>query len=208
MLFWLAAVVATVSAPKPIDFLRWYTPDDMPAYHQIAGITRKVYLRMTVRPDGSIQNCEVENDGGDPKLAAYTCVLTLKRAKFEPAVWSDGSPAYGVYRWAPTWAVGSPPPPNFALGDLELEVDRLPKGQRSPAFVSIMFAVDPTGSPSSCSAIPPSSRYHRINPELVPIACDQWIRSFKAVPAKDDAGNVVQSVQTGTVKFVRRKQPK
>jgi hypothetical protein len=208
MLFWLVAAVANVSAPKPVNFLRWYKPDDMPAYHQIAGVTRKVYLRMTVRPDGSLQSCEVENDGGDAKLAAYSCALTLKRAKIEPATWSDGTPAFGVYRWAPTWAVGSPPPPDFALGDLELEVDRLPKGERSPAFVSIMFAVDTVGSPSLCSAAPPSSRYHRINPELVPIACEQWIRSFKAVPARDDAGNDVPSVQIGTVKFVRRKQPK
>jgi hypothetical protein len=208
MLFWLVAAVANVSAPKPVNFLRWYKPDDMPAYHQIAGVTRKVYLRMTVRPDGSLQSCEVENDGGDAKLAAYSCALTLKRAKIEPATWSDGSPAFGVYRWAPTWAVGSPPAPDFALGDLELEVDRLPKGESSPAFVSIMFAVDTAGSPSLCSAAPPSSRYHRINPELVPIACEQWIRSFKAVPARDDAGNDVASVQIGTVKFVRRKQPK
>lgn len=163
---------------------------------------------MTVRPDGSLQNCEVENDGGDAKLAAYTCALTLKRAKIQPAMSEDGSSVYGVYRWAPTWAVGSPPSPDFARGDLELEVDRLPKGEKSPAFVTIMFAVDTSGNPSSCSATPPSYRFHRINPELVPIACEQWIKSFKAVPAKDDTGNSVRSVQTGTVKFIRRKQPK
>ena len=208
MLLSLVAVAASVSAPKPIGLLNWYRPDDMPAYHQIAGITRRVHLRVTVRPDGSLQNCEVENDGGDAKLAAYTCILTLKRAEFEPAMWSDGTASYGVYRTAPTWAVGSPPSPNSVPGDLELDVDRLPKGEKSPAFVTIMFAVDISGNPSSCSAVPPRSRRDRSDPELVSIACEQWIKSLKATPAKNDAGEAVPSVQTGSVKFVRRKQPK
>lgn len=204
----LFAVAALVSAPQPVNYLRWYSPDDMPAYHQIAGVTRSVYLRMTVRPDGSLQSCQVENGGGDPSLAAFTCAITLKRAKFEPARWADRSPAYGVYRWAVTWAVGSPPPPQFMLGDLELEVDRLPKGERSPSFVRVMFAVDASGNTSGCSAQPPVFRHEKNNPELVPIACRELLKTYRATPARDDAGNVVQSVQTGTVKFEKQRRSK
>jgi hypothetical protein len=90
------------------------------------------------------------------------------------------------------------------LGDMELEVDKLPKGQRSPAFANVMFAVDTFGKPSSCSAQPPVFRSQKVNPELVSIACKELLGKFTALPAKDESGNVFTSVQTGTVKFVKQ----
>lgn len=207
-MFWLVATAASLSAPAPTNRIRWFTPDDMPAYHQIAGVTRMVRVRVTVRPNGSSQYCEIENSDGDPKLAVFTCELIMKRAKFDHARWTDGSPAVGVFRETVTWAVGSPPPPKLKRGDLELTVDRLPRRERSPAFVRVMFAVDTSGRPSSCASEPPSLPALTNNPELVPLACEELMRTYTAVPAKDETGRLVPSVQNALVKFIKKKRAK
>ena len=87
-----------------------------------------------------------------------------------------------------------------STADLVVTVKRLPKGVRSPAPVRIMFAVDELGRPGAC--VPEISvGIPKTNLQLAPLACEQLVRSYKAVAAQDATGKPVPSVQTGSVEF-------
>lgn len=201
-MFWALATAASLSAPAPLNYI-FYSGDDMPAYHQMAGVTRITYIRLTVRPDATLQTCEVEDNGGDPKLGAFSCELAMQRARFAPARWIDGSPTYGVYRRTVTWAIDFPPPAKSLRGDLEIKVSSFPKGERSPTFVRVMFASAASGELSSCTALPPAIPSHQNNPTLVPAACEELIKTYTALPARDGTGSAVPSVQNAVVKFIK-----
>src|SRR5947209_4490458 len=112
-MLWLA-LAALFSLPMPVgvplpDIRAVFSADDFPEYLERAGGAWIVHTRTTVRPDGTIQSCATELSSGDSKLDAYTCALIVKRAKFLPARWTDGSPVYGVIRVPVVWVVGSVP---------------------------------------------------------------------------------------------------
>jgi hypothetical protein len=159
-MFWIA-VAAQLVAAEPVKFLTWWSSDDMPAAVQQAGISRIVLARVTVGPDGSIKDCSAENDSGDPTLDAITCTIIVKRGKFNPARLPDGSPAYGVFRRAVTWAIGSPPPEGDYPVDLDLTLNQMPHGVRSPAQANLVAALDEGGHPTACSPEPPVSGAHQ-----------------------------------------------
>lgn len=119
-MFWIA-LAAQLSAPWPVDYLHWWHPEDMPFDVQRGGVTRAVLARTTVRPDGTIQGCEVERGSGNSNLDAVTCQIFLKRGKFEPARASDGEPVFGVYRQIVTWAMNPEDKSPFP-GDVELQL--------------------------------------------------------------------------------------
>jgi hypothetical protein len=204
-MFWLA-FAAQITAPQPIKYLSWFSNDDMPQYVRVAGIPRRVLVRAVVRPDGSLQACEVESGSGDEKLDLFTCGLVVKRAKYSPARWSDGSTVYGVDRVPVIWAARGPLPPEFFRGDLELTVERLPNGIRAPAFVSVAIATDASGQWSACAAAPPRGRTTSDNAQLVQIACEQLKMNYTPIPAKDDAGHLRSTVQNVSVRFDRNKR--
>jgi TonB family protein len=209
-MFWIA-FAAQFSLPVPIglpfpDVRAVFSPDDMPAYVQIAGINRFVATRTTVRPDGTVQDCTVEQDSGDAKLDAYTCAIIVRRAKFQPAKWVDGSTAYGVIRAPVIWAIGGPPSKSEVQKayppDIELSVTRLPAGADRRTSLALMIVVDENGRVVGCDERPKVPRDHtKTFPELVPIACQQMMNEFTAVPAKDASGKPVRSVQTASVVF-------
>jgi hypothetical protein len=200
MLLPALASATLASAPVPTNQPDWIRPDDMPAYHQRAGISRSIYLRLTIRPDARLQTCDVENSDGDWNLAATTCALIMERAKFEPARGADGAAAYGVYRTRMTWAVGKDRSRTLSPGDMELQVAQLPPGERAPLRVHLMYAVDPAGVVSSCAAEAAVGRKVE-DPKLVAVACKQLESSYRALPVKDEAGRGGASLQTGTVVF-------
>lgn len=178
----------------------------MPAYVQIEGISRYISTRTTVRPDGAARDCVVDRSGGDPKLDALTCALILKRSRFQPAKWIDGTPAYAVLRKPVSWVIGGP----LSKGelrkaqpaDLDISLNRLPKGVREGASVDLMVAVDENGQVLSCDAAPRDKRDRsKTFPELVPVACREMVRQFRATPARDESGKPVRSVQTATSSF-------
>ena len=184
-----------------------FSTDDMPAYVQIAGITRFVPTRTTIGEDGIARDCSVERSSGDGKLDAYTCAIILKRAKFQPAKWPDGTPAYGVLRLPVTWAIGEQPSEKEVQAafpaDMDVSVSRLPSGARKTTSLSLMIAVAETGRVVGCSQAPPASKHFhpKAFPELVSIACQQLSSQFTAVPPKDATGKPVRSVQTASVRF-------
>lgn len=201
----LIVLAALLSQPQRLNSHDWFSPDDMPARVQKAGITRSVVLRIAVRPDGSVRSCEVQSASGDPALDMHTCSLIVKRAKYAPAKWVDGSAAYGVDRLAFVWAVGAPPGPSTEPGDLTLTVKELPKRAKSPTHVHVAVAVDQSGIPVGCNEPrEPTGRFSILQEhlrQLVPLACGQVMKLHKAQPAQDGAEKTVPSVQLVTVRF-------
>jgi hypothetical protein len=201
-----AATAATqLSAPVPKNLSDWFRHDDVPMYLMVQenGVWL-VPVRMSVAADGSLETCDVEVTSGERRLDQLTCRLLMKRAKFKPARWADGTAAVGVYRTYAKWAVSTSPgvPPKVSYPDLDLTVQALPSGIRSPAFVRVMFQVDAHEHPSSCIAEPtPALDYVRNDPRLVQIACEQLLKVYKPVAAKDPTGKPIPSVQDALVRF-------
>jgi hypothetical protein len=211
LMLWLA-LTAQMSLPvanvRGADIRGVFTANDFPAYLQKAGASRTVYTRTTVRPDGTVQGCVAEGKSGEPKLDAYTCGLIVRRAKFSPASWTDGSPAYGIIRAPVNWVVTYHPQSyeqmlQSSIPDLEVTVSRLPAAAHQIAEAYVEVAADESGHPVACAEYQPMGKTvdeHRF-PELVPIACDQVMKTYAVLPATDDSGKAVRSVQNVVVRF-------
>lgn len=181
-----------------------FSVEDVPEYLLKSGSGLwQVPIRVNVAPDGKVRSCEVEGSGGISDLKRRTCQIVMRRAKFRGAR-IDGLPTYGVFRTSIMWAVAdSPWDTSKALNsDIEVTVQRLPRGVKSPSFVSVMFAVDAAGNKSACVAndLKGTNRVEN-HPTLVPIACEQIIKNYRAIPAKDETGKATLSVQTALVRF-------
>jgi hypothetical protein len=204
-MIWLL-FAAQLAAPIPLNPTSVVSPDDMPADVVRAGINRFTAFRITVRPDGSLQDCLIERASGDPKLDTLVCSLMLKRAKFQPASWSDGTPSFGVFRSKMTWTIGGGPTKaeieRAYPADMELSIDHLPAGADRRTSVGVQIAVDEHGRVVACDQKPRTAADHtKVFPELVSVACQQMTSRFIALPAKDASGQPVRSVQSATVLF-------
>lgn len=212
-MLWLA-LAAQMSLPLATggpgtDVRSVFSADDYPDYLLAAGLSGTVYTRTTIRPDGTTQGCVAELSSTDPKLDAYTCSIILKRAKFRPATWKDGTPVYGVIRVPVKWIVVASDPPSkeqslkTTLPDIDLYVDRLPKGAHSIVSVNLKIAADEKGDPMMCDEDPPTDRsdLQRRFAELVPIACRQAMSGLTLRPPVDKLGNPVRSIQSASVHF-------
>jgi TonB family protein len=196
-----------VTGAREHDVRSVFSVDDFPAYVQRAGIDRFVSTKTTVRADGTTQDCIVEGGSGDPKLDAYTCAIILRRARFQPAKWIDGSATYGVVRVPVSWVIGGPASKSeqekaFPV-DMDLTVTRLPKGAGRLTDLRLMIAVHESGRVAACGGPPDlmDNENTKKFPELVPIACEHLLKEFTAIPAKDATGKPMRSVQTAFVRF-------
>ena len=208
---WLV-LAAQLSVPLPSntatkDVRALFSARDFPAHMLSSEMSRTVYTRTTVRPDGSIVDCAVDISSGDKKLDEYTCSLILLRAKFMPAKWEDGSPVYGVLRVPVNWTITTHMPSHeerlkSSIPDLELLVNQLPKGARKIASVTLQVAADESGRVMACIEHPPlkNSGFRRF-PELVPIACNQAKKTLRLRPPLDASGKPSRSIQTASVHF-------
>lgn len=206
ILFALAAQLSlpTITDTRVPDVREILSYTDFPQFLLNQGdADRTVYTRTTVRPDGTIDNCAAEASSGDQRLDAYTCALIVKRAKFLPARWVDGSAVYGVLRMPVRWLIlNSVNAPSEGVPDLELSVNHLPKGAHSSVDINLQIAADEKGHPVSCAEWAPAidDRSKRF-PELVPIACQQATASLVLTSPIDASGKPARSVQSATVRF-------
>jgi hypothetical protein len=192
------AVAAAASLTAPVPTSNWFEWSDYPHYGVEPEQARVVGIRATVTPEGRTQFCEIERSSGRPEVDALTCKLTSERAKFRAASWTDGKPAWGVYRLAVTWAMIQGSSPAGSAGpDLVVTVNKLPAGVDGSATARVALAVDATGHLSACDAADPKQ-----NGTLVKLACGQLREQFQAIPVRDHAGVPVASVQTARVDFV------
>jgi TonB family protein len=194
-MLWIG-LAAQMSAPEP-QFM-WFSNDDTPIPELGGHDYRQVRLRLTIGPDGRVHRCEIAQSSGNPRLDAYTCDLTRKRAAFRPARSSQGTPIYGVFRIPVTWAARAVAP--HIAGDTTITLNPSPRGLRLPKVVPVIFAVDGDGRSSACAAEPPPfPGVKPSDPALVSIVCDQLLKTYSPGAAIDDDGRPVESVQSAQV---------
>lgn len=210
-MLWLA-LSALMSLPVHIDkrvhdVRALFSNDDFPAYLVIQGISRTVHTRTIVRRDGSVESCAAEVSSGDTKLDAYTCALILKRGKFLPAKWTDGSPVYALIRVPVRWMIAGAPSSvedimKKTVPHFELSVNRLPKGAGSIVGVNLIVAADEKGRVQACSEDTGFKSFRKKHfPGLALLACQQVKTAFTAPVPTNAGGNPVRSVQTLVVHF-------
>lgn len=190
-------LAAQLTAAQPIDPVRWFYDAD---WEKLVGSKGHglTLFRVTVSPDGRAQDCAIEAASGVPELDKLTCDRVMQRARFRPAKWADGTPAYDVYRRTVLWADLTAFHYSFPV-DVEIKVSGMPKGVSAPTKLTVNFAVDAGGRRSSCEA---SDR--DANPTLVSLACQQILANYPAIPAKNQAGVAVPSIQNATVSFITK----
>jgi hypothetical protein len=200
-MFWMI-LAAQLSVPVPVN-RPFFSDGDIPATVRNTGVPREVYVRLTIRPNGLVESCAVELTSGDLDIDAHSCELLAGRSQFHGAKWIDGSPVYGVVRTNVTWAMSDDIPNDSRIPDLDLTVNQLPEGTRSPVGVLVQIAVGSDGHPEACGDLPPHALpvMRKNLPELVSVACSALMSNFIATPAKDEIGKAVPSVQTAYVQF-------
>ena len=190
-------VTANLVGAQPVNVGSWFSDLQWEERVSKKGGHATSFIRVTVTPDGRPDSCKVESTSGIADLDSDACALVIKRARFKPAKWTDGTPAYGIFRKNVLWADAQ----SFRYEqpvDVELSITRLPKGVSAPNSYSLHFAVDATGKKSLCE--PPK----RMNPTLAAIACKEIIENYPAIGARTSAGAAVPSVQNVIVSFVEQ----
>lgn len=82
----------------------WVSDRDYPSAairEEREGLTR---FRLTIGTDGRVTGCEVTGSSGSADLDAATCAKTA-RARFVPALGSDGMPTAGSYAGSVRWVL-------------------------------------------------------------------------------------------------------
>jgi len=187
-------LLAQLTAATPAGPL--FTYEDVPVDHLEDGERVAVLARVTVGPDGRVLDCDIEASSADPRVNAHMC-NTAKRGRFQPAS-KDGRPTYGVYRAVTSWWLSGDRlefPPSSTT-DLDVSLNRLPAGIRSPTRVEFTMAVSADGRLTECQA-----GTNGAHPVLVKIGCEQLGKALAPRPAKTAAGAPVESVQTAAVLF-------
>lgn len=62
-------------------------------------------FRLTIGVDGRVTNCVITGSSGSPDLDAATCDKVTARARFVPALGSDGMPSEGTYSSSVRWVL-------------------------------------------------------------------------------------------------------
>lgn len=200
-MIWTILAFQLVAAQPAGGVVNWFSPDDMPANVQQSVNTYVVGTSTTVGTDGRPINCQIDHPTTNPKLDAMTCALILRRAQFTPARWIDGSATYGLYRMPVKWTTIVNDPAEHT--DLQIQVNKLPAGSRSPVRIRLIYAADAQGRIASCTSepVPGQARPKPINPQLVQVACSELERSWTPIPVHDANGAPVRSVQNASAEI-------
>ena len=137
----IIALAAQIAAAQPTNFETWFREGDLPLHQFPSDGDHAAAYRLTIRPDGKMQSCEIEVSSGLPAIDRLTCNLIRRRARVKPATGLDGAPSYGVIRSSTVWAVN--PERHYTRPvDIEMTVTTLPEGEKSPAAIAVVFASD------------------------------------------------------------------
>lgn len=83
----------------------WVTSDDYPSRALREERSGTTGFRLEIGPDGRVTSCTVTSSSGSSDLDAQACALLPRRAKFKPAVGSDGQPMSDTYSSRITWVI-------------------------------------------------------------------------------------------------------
>jgi hypothetical protein len=199
-------LASQLAGARPIPNEMWFSPDDVPSYLESGAY--RTSTQTLLDKTGSVVGCRVEMPSSEPKMDALACSLILKRGKFTPAHWSDGTPVPSLFRYTLVMSVDQyPPKPG---GDVEITVDKLPKGIRSPLLLSLDYAVDETGKITDCVGAPSvgAERPKPNDPALVALACRELIAGWKPFTVLDETGRPGRSVQNAFARITVSREPK
>lgn len=103
----VAAMREQRSPPQPANDVRtWFRTADYPEKQDRRGLGAVVIIRLIVGDDGTVRKCEVYKSGGDKTFEEITCRLAMERARFRPAIGSDGHPIASMWSRAIRWNPG------------------------------------------------------------------------------------------------------
>lgn len=86
------------SRPIPLTpWSEWFSSDDYPPDAALYLVEGSVIVRLDVSSDGLVQNCRAEKPSRYTGFADAVCKSFRKRARFKPAVNSDGVPTSAPY---------------------------------------------------------------------------------------------------------------
>jgi protein TonB len=95
---------AIVRPPQERGSAQHYvTPLDYPAELQGSGAQGTVRFTLTIDPSGRVIGCNVTQSSGSPVLDRATCQLIHRRARYTPAMDSNGNPAVGTIEQEIVW---------------------------------------------------------------------------------------------------------
>ena len=173
--------------------------DDFPEFLLESGKSYQIPARILVGLDGKPISCDVEQPSDKRRLDKYTCEILVKRARFAPPKWHDGTPAHGLYRQKISWAFESP----TVLGaDLDIAVNKLPVGVKAPAQIFLNVDVDTKAVAASCANAPSNSLpspNRSDQAELIRLACGELIKSWKFFVPTDASGQPLRTIQNFVV---------
>ena len=97
---------AVLRPPQPRTALQaLISANDYPASALRMGAHGRVRFILDVGPDGRVHGCMITRSSGSSALDSTTCALRRRRARFTPAVDSNGMPAAGRVRDQIEWVL-------------------------------------------------------------------------------------------------------
>lgn len=98
--------VDVAGAPTPRGYVgAWANTSDYPSAairERREGVTR---FRLTIDTTGRASDCHITESSGHADLDATTCELVMRRARFDPAVDSNGDATTGIWESAVSWTL-------------------------------------------------------------------------------------------------------
>jgi TonB family protein len=200
----LLTLFALLAAMQPVGMkghADWIRADDYPRSARQRGEAGYVGFSILVGPDGKTERCDVTAPSPYSDLNDLTCSLIMRRARFTPAVGSDGQPAYGLFRSWSSWfsadsnasmeeIIKSHPLPSSIDLTLFVQTEKLPDS------IDLIVSVSASGTIGECqpkTSPSPSSLAH--------LACEQLKSQWKPATAATVSGGAVPTVQTARVSF-------
>ncbi|GAA0282276.1 hypothetical protein GCM10009127_24560 [Alteraurantiacibacter aestuarii] len=83
----------------------WVTTNDYPLRALQRGMEGTVQYALDVGADGRVDNCRILSSTGERVLDDATCRWVSRRARFDPAIDSNGAQIAGSYRGTVTWII-------------------------------------------------------------------------------------------------------
>jgi hypothetical protein len=210
MLASLVTAAAIFSAPVPAMNYDWFSP----VYDWPAGMKKDelvdVEVDNTINPYGYIEGCTAHVYIGNPGMGPYLCARLRQRGEFDAARDPNGHRLYGIFRaFVVLMNTNQPvtdPPKNIRWTDFDIQVPATPDLEKQK-FITIQFAVDTNGTPSSCSLVPVvgyglEKKPQTVDPAVVAQACAALPVNMHPEPARNRSGAVVPSVQTAEVGLI------
>ena len=187
--------------PKPIAERSWIVPDDYP--YQRSQLERgrtsnpdpegQTYINLVVTESGAVLRCDAFSSIRDKRATEGACAIIKRRARFEPALGTDGRPIAATYRNVITW-VEDKRYFRSRVPDFVVTLRSYPRGVdiRTRAIVTVQ--VSPSGDVEACEPEEDDSIPHALASVLCPELHAGW-RPPRIVDAGGGATAYVRSVE-------------